>query len=133
MPESIYNPQAPYYYLEVTNEEMETVLLNNEIIHPILQMLGYPEFSEIPQHIKDQRGITDSIRFKHVAMAKKELLNGNWGTSIQITPYINFLHPSTAVNHRLTSEQFDLALQYFGVAEFLTKDEYLVLESINIE
>ena len=136
--ESVYNPQAPYYYLEVTQAQMDTVLSNSEANHPILQMFGYPNFDDIPQEVKDSHDLTDSIQLKHIVMTKKELAeyneetelwepSGNWGISVQITPYSNFIAPSSAVNHRLTAEQFDLVLQYFGVTELLTKEEYLAL------
>lgn len=129
--ESIYNPQAPYYYLEVSQSQMDTVLSNSEFNHPILEQFGYPDFNEISKDVKKIRGITDSIQLKHVLMAQKELENGNWGISVQITPYKYWHKPSTAVQSRLTSDQFSLVLQYFEVVEVLTREEYLLLKQKN--
>lgn len=102
---SEYNINAPYYFLKVSTE-----FINSELLDDIKKEFGYP--------------INEVFILKNVLVCYKELLNENWGISIQIAPYKNYIQGSTAADKRLTKDYFELAKQYYKVSEFLTLNEY---------
>lgn len=121
-----WKPNTSYYL------EMPTAILDTKLNLSDLTAFGYPELiGDIPQIVRGNYGITDSITLGMLLMTVKELGNGNVAFNIQIRPYSNFIKNSSCVMNFITESDFDIAKIMYRTDEFLSKEEYLLLEGEN--